>query len=286
MLDIMNCGTMLECAFTFGGFQLTMNSLRYFPIAGAAFLILWVLGRRRFLAARIQQKFPEAKRIWYEIRWSFVTLIVFAAVASGSMLLSRNGVTSLYFDFGERGAGYALFSLVLLTAWHETWFYWMHRLLHRRSFFKPIHLTHHRSTNPSPFAAYGFNQWEAFLEGIYLPIFVLLVPAHPLVLLVHLAYAMLLNIWWHSGYEFFPSGWTRARITKWINTSTHHNMHHSHFNGNYSLYFNFWDRLCGTNFKNYDEYFEQVVARRDAERGRRRAQRRGEMIPEAPDVAA
>ena len=30
------------------------------------------------------------------------------------------------------------------------------------------------------------------------------------------------------------------------------------------FYFNFWDRICGTNFPNYDEYFEGVVARRRA----------------------
>jgi Delta7-sterol 5-desaturase len=31
-----------------------------------------------------------------------------------------------------------------------------------------------------------------------------------------------------------------------LNTSIYHNQHHESFHGNYSLYFTFWDRWCGT----------------------------------------
>ncbi|PKA16131.1 sterol desaturase family protein, partial [Leptospira haakeii] len=48
-------------------------------------------------------------------------------------------------------------------------------------------------------------------------------------------------------------------VLKWINTSTHHNLHHQKFHGNYSLYFNFWDKVMGTNFKDYSEVFENSV---------------------------
>lgn len=261
-MDPLNCELSWSCTAEVAIFQLFMNVVRYYPVAGLVFLVVWVWGSRRFIGARIQQKWPESSRIWHEVRWSFVTLLVFVGTAIASITMGKAGWNQVYKEFSDFGWEYAIFSLAAITVWHETWFYWMHRLVHRKPFFKLIHLTHHRSTNPSPFAAYAFNAYEAFLEAIYLPLFVFLVPMHPVIILVHVGYAMIMNIWWHSGYEVFPAGWTQGRITKWINTSTHHNMHHSHFNGNFSLYFNFWDRVCGTNFPNYDEYFEAVVARR------------------------
>ena len=262
-MNVFTCDLSWSCAAELAAFQLFMNSIRYFPLAGGLFLVAWVWQKSATHRFRIQEKYPEAAKIWFELRRSFSTLIVFALVGSASMMGSKVGISQLYLDISEYGVPYMFLNLALLTLWHETFFYWAHRFMHRKPWFKWIHLTHHRSTNPSPMAAYSFSVPEAFLEAVYLAVFLVVVPTHPIVVLSHLLYAMLMNIWWHSGFELMPSGWTRGPITKWINTSTHHNMHHSHFNGNYSLYFNFWDRICGTNFPAYDEYFETVVARRD-----------------------
>jgi sterol desaturase/sphingolipid hydroxylase (fatty acid hydroxylase superfamily) len=261
-MNPLTCEISWTCAAQVAVFQLFMNSVRYFPLAGGALLVLWFWKRGAVFRFRIQQRYPEAARIWFEFRRSFATLFVFTALATFSLMSSKLGLTRLYLDIDRYGIPYLFLSLALLTVWHETFFYWAHRFMHRKPFFKWIHLTHHRSTNPSPMAAYSFSLPEAFLEAVYLTIFVFLVPIHPFVILGHAFYAMVMNIWWHSGVEIFPAGWTTGRLSKWINTSTHHNMHHSHFNGNYSLYFNFWDRVCGTNFPQYDTYFEAVVARR------------------------
>ena len=74
-------------------------------------------------------------------------------------------------------------------------------------------------------------------------------------------YMMVLNVLGHVGFELFPSGFTKHWLGKWFNTSTHHNMHHRYGRGNYGLYFNFWDRVMGTNHKLYDATFEEVVNR-------------------------
>ena len=155
-----------------------------------------------------------------------------------------------------------LLSFVLITIWHETWFYWAHRIMHHKSIYRHVHAVHHRSINPTPVAAYNFHWLEAIVEGIYLVPFLLVVPMHFHVYLAHTFYAMIMNIYFHSGFEFYPQGFTRGKVFKWINTSTHHNMHHSKFNGNYSLYFNFWDRIMGTNFVNYEDTFDAVVQKR------------------------
>ena len=247
-------------------FQIFMNFIRYFPLAVGLFLILWIWKKGPAQRFRIQEKFPRAARIVYEARWSALTLVIFATVATGSIAMSKMGWNKVHLDPLKYGVGYIFVSFALLTIWHETYFYWMHRAVHTRRLFKHIHAVHHHSTNPSPIAAYSFHPLEAVLEVLYLPIFIFFVPMSVPVLIAQTVYAMILNITWHLGYEFFPRGWTTGRVTRWVNTSTHHNMHHSHVHGNYSLYFNFWDRLMGTNFPQYDAYYERVKER--ARRGR------------------
>jgi Delta7-sterol 5-desaturase len=259
------CELSWECARKIATFQLSMNFVRYYPVAGLAFFIFWVWKKGHFQRFRIQQAFPRWDRLRYEILQSAVTLTVFTLIGVTVVVGRKAGFLpgEIYRDPQKYGGWpYMLFTIVAVTIWHETWFYWMHRLVHRRGLYKMIHRVHHKSTNPSPLAAYNFHALEAFLEGIYLVLFSFLVPMYFWVILGHTFYAMLMNIWWHLGYEFFPAGWASHPILGWINTSTHHNMHHAKFDGNYSLYFNFWDRIMGTNFPDYAEHYEEVVSRR------------------------
>ncbi|WP_367897869.1 sterol desaturase family protein [Leptospira sp. WS58.C1] len=249
------------CVSGFALHQLKMNFLRYYPIAGLAFLVFWVWKKDFFQKFRIQKDFPNKERIIFELKQSAITLIMFSAIAVSVYILGKLKILHLktYKDFAEYGLPYAIFSFILLTIWHETWFYWAHRIMHHRKIYPYVHSIHHRSVNPSPMAAYNFHWVEAFLEGVYVVPALCILPLHFYVFLIHTFYAMIMNIWWHLGYEFFPKGWTTHPILKWINTSTHHNLHHQKFHGNYSLYFNFWDRILGTNFKDYSEIFENSV---------------------------
>lgn len=47
-----------------------------------------------------------------------------------------------------------------------------------------------------------------------------------------------------------------------MNTSTHHNIHHSKFNGNYGLYFRFWDKMMGTEHPDYVKKYDEIQKRR------------------------
>jgi sterol desaturase/sphingolipid hydroxylase (fatty acid hydroxylase superfamily) len=44
-----------------------------------------------------------------------------------------------------------------------------------------------------------------------------------------------------------------------MTTTTHHDMHHQQFNGNYGLYFTWWDRWMGTEFPEYKVAFHQAI---------------------------
>ena len=262
---LFTCGLELACVSKVSAYYVFLNTIRYYPIAGLMFILFYVWKKRSFLRYKIQEKFPQFVKVKKEMSQSFVTLLMFSSIGTTVYILNNLGIihTQIYWDSSlYGGASYMLLSFVLITIWHETWFYWAHRIMHHKSIYRHVHAVHHRSINPTPVAAYNFHWLEAIVEGIYLVPFLLVVPMHFHVYLAHTFYAMIMNIYFHSGFEFYPQGFTRGKVFKWINTSTHHNMHHSKFNGNYSLYFNFWDRLMGTNFANYEDTFDAVVQKR------------------------
>ena len=63
----------------------------------------------------------------------------------------------------------------------------------------------------------------------------------------------------HSGVEFHPRQWVDTPLDL-MTTTTHHDMHHQKFNGNYGLYFTWWDRWMGTEFPGYKVAFQQAIA--------------------------
>lgn len=78
---------------------------------------------------------------------------------------------------------------------------------------------------------------------------------------------MLSNVMGHLGFELFPKYFTRHWFGQWLNSSTHHNMHHRYVNCNYGLYLNLWDRLMKTNHDKYHDTFDEVKARVNNELG-------------------
>ena len=47
-----------------------------------------------------------------------------------------------------------------------------------------------------------------------------------------------------------------------INTSVYHNLHHSKFKGNYSLYFRWWDKLMKTENPDYVKEYDRIQEQR------------------------
>ena len=238
-----------------------VESFRYILFAGSAFLLFYVLGRRALVRFKIQQKFPEKKHMFREIKYSFLSLSIFALNGVVVIYLYGKGYTKLYMTFSDHSAGYFIFSVFAFIVAHDTYFYWSHRLLHVKKIYAVVHKLHHLSHDPTPWAAYAFHPLEAVVQAAIFPIMVFIIPVHPFALLAWGLYQVFLNVMGHAGFELFPSGFTSGKITKWHNTATHHNMHHKYANSNYGLYFNFWDRLMGTNHVKYTEQFEEVKTR-------------------------
>lgn len=241
---------------------LILNFLRYFVVTIPAFLIFYVLYKKKWQGKRIQFKFPQKSDYIREVTYSIITVFVFVGIAMivfGSPLKKYNLV---YQDFGLYGWDWWFISIMLMILLHDTYFYWTHRAMHHPALFKIFHLVHHKSTNPSPWAAYAFHPLEGIVEaGVIFPI-AFLIPIHPTAIMVFLFFMMIYNVYGHLGYEIMPKNFNKHFIGKWFNTSVNHNMHHQYFKGNYGLYFLFWDRMMGTLHPKYDETYKEVDLKR------------------------
>ncbi len=236
---------------------------RYLIIAGLAFLVWYVLLRRLVASRKIQARYPRFRDYVREIGFSITTIFIMSFIPAtilGSPELARH--TKFYTDIRQHGTTWFILAFPIMALIHDTYFYWMHRLMHHPRVFRIVHLVHHRSTNPSPFAAYAFHPLEAIVEaGIFL-VFVFTIPVHFFHLLFFFLFMIIYNVYGHLGWELYPKGFSRHWFGRWINTSVNHNMHHQYFTGNYGLYFLFWDRLMGTIRPDYDQRFDEVKSRK------------------------
>jgi sterol desaturase/sphingolipid hydroxylase (fatty acid hydroxylase superfamily) len=90
---------------------------------------------------------------------------------------------------------------------------------------------------------------------------VCLLPIHPLAFAAFMVWQIVFNVVGHTGYEFYPSWLLDSWLGRFLNTPTNHIQHHESFRGNFGLYFNYWDRLMGTNHPDYAARFREVTTR-------------------------
>ncbi|HWB64724.1 MAG TPA: sterol desaturase family protein [Chitinophagales bacterium] len=237
------------------------EALRYLIFASASFLIFWVIFKKKLLHRIIQRKELVQKRMFSEFGFSMLSIAIFSIVGTGIYFGDKWGYTQLYKDPAQYGMVYFVVSFPLALLIHDTYFYFTHRLMHHPKLFRHVHLVHHLSTNPSPWAAYSFHPFEAFIQAGIAPILAFALPLHYSVLIFFGLYQIGYNVMGHLSIEVLPKGFTRSKLSFWHNTVTHHNMHHKYFNCNYTIYYNVWDRIMGTLHPKYDEVFDEVTNR-------------------------
>ena len=240
----------------------SITIIRYIVVAGLFFLAFYRLFPARFAASRIQARLAGRKDFLREIKYSTITSLIFAGFG---MLVLFSPLTKHTFVYTRLDA-YPLWwipaSLLLSLILHDTYFYWTHRLMHHRLLFRHAHLVHHKSTNPSPWASYSFHFLESLVEGSVLVLLAFILPMHPLTIFLFIVVGFIINAYGHLGYEIMPRGFRRSFLFQILNTSVHHNLHHSKFKGNYGLYFRVWDRLCKTEHPDYVKEYDRVQERR------------------------
>ncbi|QJW91033.1 sterol desaturase family protein [Spirosoma taeanense] len=232
--------------------------LKYALATGVAYGLFYWLWKGRFKGRKIQSKDPRAGDYKREILYSAQSIVIMATVAVLSLTVLVP-VNRVYLDRHEYSLGYYLFTLVYMLVLHDTYFYWMHRFIHHPRVFRFLHLVHHRSTNPSPWAAYAFHPLEALFESAILLLITFSLPVHWSAVMLFFTFSVLHDVYIHLGYEILPANFQNTKLGRWISTSVNHNQHHKHFDGNYGLYFTFWDRMMGTLRPDYDDAYAKAT---------------------------
>ena len=186
------------------------NAVKYFFISLPFFLVFYVFFKKNFSYKKIQAKSPKLKDYARELGFSTISVIIFS-VPPMFMLYSDTirPHTTFYTSIDEHGIVYFVLAFPLMLLMHDTYFYWAHRLMHHPWLFKMIHLVHHKSTNPSPWAAYAFHPLEAIVESLIFVIFLLTIPIHPIHLMTFFVFSLVYNAYGHLGFEICPKGFNK-----------------------------------------------------------------------------
>ena len=238
-----------------------IDLLRYLLPAAAVSGVLLVLPAVSRRCRAVRDRDPAAGQRRREFINSMVTVAIFSA--NGALIYAgvRCGWALIYADPARHGHLYLAVSLVILVVSHDAWFYWTHRLMHHRRLFRKVHLKHHRSVAPTPWAAYSFAAAEAVVQAVFLTLLLTVLPLHPAVIFVFLAHMIVRNVMGHAGVELLPRTWVAGWWGRWFTTTLHHDMHHAGGVFNYGLYFTWWDELCGTEHPDYRARLREWVER-------------------------
>ncbi len=234
---------------------------RYLIAASLTVAMVWVMRRTLLRTRKIQQREATPQEMRREVLQSIQAALVYVF---GACFLIWGRELGIFYEILGKGHGLvpdlAILAAIILA--HDAYFYWAHRLMHHPKLFKLFHRPHHRSITPTPWAAYSFAIPEAFVMFMFVPIWQFFVPTPGWVMAVWLNFQIIRNAMGHAGVEFFPRWWLASPLTRWINTTVHHDLHHAgSFNHNYGLYFTWWDKWMGTEHPDYRARFEAVTHR-------------------------
>jgi sterol desaturase/sphingolipid hydroxylase (fatty acid hydroxylase superfamily) len=247
-----------------GGMAATLAQGLWYVLLACLSSAIFYVWFRRLWKRHIASKPATATQINWEIVYSMRTVFVFGGVAAFMSFALFCGWTRIYWRVADYGWTWFLLSIPAMIFLHDTYFYWMHRLLHHPRLFRRVHRVHHLSVSPSPWSGYSVSTLEALVLGSIGPIIVFVLPVHPLAFTLFMGWQIAFTVFAHGGYEIFPQRFLRTWLGRLLITPTHHVLHHEKPRTNFGLYFSIWDRLAGTTDPDYEERFARVTSRETA----------------------
>jgi sterol desaturase/sphingolipid hydroxylase (fatty acid hydroxylase superfamily) len=232
---------------------------RYFLAAGFFYIIFYMWFPAKWKSRKLNTKNYKPGQFKIEIKWSIITSLLFSIAGTVTVVLWQKGYTKVYTSADLYGWWYLPVSLVAFMLLHETYYYWLHRWMHKPSVFRRVHKVHHDSHITSPFTAFSFHPAEGFLQAIFLPIMLMILPMHYYVIIIQLTLMTISSVINHLGIEIYPKKFNDNFFGKWIIGATHHSLHHKQFKYNYGLYFTFWDKIKKTESPLFKKLFETTT---------------------------
>jgi Delta7-sterol 5-desaturase len=125
-----------------------------------------------------------------------------------------------------------------------------------------IHVEHHGSHINSPFTAISFSFSEKLLFDLgYLGVLAgidLVAPLNFFGIAAWYVGYLIINSFSHANFEFRPDTYN-----KWVGqvlaSTTYHSLHHSRYTSNYGLATRVLDRLCKTEWTDYEKLYDRVT---------------------------
>ncbi len=148
----------------------------------------------------------------------------------------------------------------------DSWFYWIHRLLHFSKKLFRIHRTHHLILvhEQVPFITKPLEDLLASVINVVVTLSIVNILMGPVYIEV-VIYSYIFWLWLiipigHSNVEFFTSPVRWLLGGPWISTTvTYHSLHHTRFKENYGALSMLWDRLMGTVSPDYEAIYQRVI---------------------------
>lgn len=221
-------------AFTAGGFlsmYVGLGLLTSYLVRG----LFPALGVGRALGQRV----ATAAQVRAEVRHSLVSIFVFGWYGVATVQAARLGWVSV--DWQPRLAALPL-ELLGMVLWNDLHFYLCHRLLHTGWLYRKVHIVHHRSVPPTPWATFSFHWAEATLLGGVLLLAMPFYRFNVLTLVTFPLVSLLLNNLGHMNHDLVPNGSTWRLLA----ASRRHALHHSHVRGNFGFLLPIFDFLFRT----------------------------------------
>ncbi len=219
---------------------------RYFVVAGLFQLFFYKWFKTSWAHKKLSSATVSKKQFYSELKWSLSTSIIFSIISALTIILWQRGYTKVYTNIADYGLVYLPFTLAGSLLIHETYYYFLHRWMHRPAVFKVVHKAHHESKTTSAWTAFSFHPIEGFLQAIILPVTIILLPMHIYVLLFQLTIMTFSSVINHLEIEVYPAWLKKTFFGKWIIGASHHSLHHKQFKYNFGLYFTFWDKWIKT----------------------------------------
>jgi len=152
--------------------------LRYVLISGLFVLLFYVTFKDKFLSRKISKMLRPKGQSLQEIKWSTLTSFIFALSGVGIVWMWQAGYSTIYINPNKYSIFYLPISLFIALFIHETYYYWLHRWMHRPKVYRLVHKVHHDSIVTSPWTAFSFDPLESLLQAFVVPFIILFLPMH------------------------------------------------------------------------------------------------------------